>query len=222
DKYYINNQKRNKKMKKYITIPVLATVTLLLAIGIVVACTKENTNKTTATETPRSTMKLTTEQKLANGVYNVWQKSDSTYRANTTGFRSTCGEEDLETFYEMTNIASAQIDSIGVWANKLYGHLTGEVSTDIPLCLECNTSLSNYGLKVAAMRNVINELEQYQDSDTIPCFTPYINDSCFLLCHATLGYSINNEATAWCLLNCSISKELDRMSRHLAAVKADE
>ena len=207
-------------MKKYITIPVLATVTLLLAIGIAVACTKENNNKeTTATEPPRSTTKASIEQKLANGVYNVWHKSDSTYRANSTGFLYVCGEEDFETFYEMTNIPEAQIDSIAVWADKMYDFSTGGTSMYAPLCLVCNTSLLNYGSNVVAMRDVINDLKRFQDPDTVPCFMPYV-DSCTRVCVQINNYT--GDALAWCLLNCSLSKELDRMSIHLAAVKADE
>lgn len=209
-------------MKKYITIPVLATVTLLLAIGIVVACTKENTNKEAATtEAPHSTKDLTLSQKLANGVYNVWQKSDSAYRANPTGFLSTCGEEDFETFYEMTNITSAQIDSIGMWANRLYGFTAGYIYSAIT-CIPCNTSLEQYGDNVAAMRAVINELKLFNDSDTVPLFTPYI-DSCYILCwlnHSTYNYT--EEDAAWCMLNCSLDRERIRMERHLTAIKADE
>lgn len=206
-------------MKKYITIPVLATVTLLLAIGIVVACTKENTNKEAATtEAPHSTKDLTLSQKLANGVYNVWQKSDSTYRANPTGFLSTCSVEDFETFYEMTNISEAQIDSISAWEIKLYNPHVQDVMYDTP-CIPCNTSLELYGNNVAAMRAVIDELEQYQDSDTVPDFMPYV-DSCTRVCVYFRHYS--GDALTWCLLNCSISKEHDRMSRHLMAIKTDE
>ena len=208
-------------MKKNSILPVLATVTLLLAIGIVVACTKENTNKEAATtEAPHSTKDLTLSQKLANGVYNVWQKSDSAYRANPTGFLSTCGEEDFETFYEMTNITSAQIDSIGMWANRLYGFTAGYIYSAIT-CIPCNTSLEQYGDNVAAMRAVINELKLFNDPDTIPCFTLSNIDSCIAHCLEGGGY-MDYEEIAWCLLNCSISKIFDRMSIHLAAIKADE
>lgn len=203
-------------------LPVLATVTLLLAIGIVVACTKENTNKEAATtEAPHSTKDLTLSQKLANGVYNVWQKSDSTYRANPTGFLSTCSVEDFETFYEMTNISEAQIDSIGMWANRLYGFTAGYIYSAIT-CIPCNTSLEQYGDNVAAMRAVINELKLFNDSDTVPLFTPYI-DSCYILCwlnHSTYNYT--EEDAAWCMLNCSLDRERIRMERHLTAIKADE
>ena len=207
-------------MKKNSILPVLATVTLLLAIGIVVACTKENTNKeAAATEAPRNATKLSTQQMLANGIYKVWQKSDSAYRANPTGFLSTCGEEDFETFYEMTNIPEAQIDSIAKWADKMYDFSTGGTSMYAPLCLVCNTSLLNYGSNVVAMRDVINDLKRFQDPDTVPCFMPYV-DSCTRVCVQINNYT--GDALAWCLLNCSLSKELDRMSIHLAAVKADE
>lgn len=205
-------------MKKYITIPVLATVTLLLAIGIVVACTKENTNKTTTTEAPGNARKLTTEQKLANELFSIWHKSDSAYRANATSFLYTCGEEDFETFYEMTNISEAQIDSIYAWEVKLYNPHVQNVIDDTP-CIPCNTSLALYGRNISVMRAVIDELEQYQDTDTVPCFMPYV-DSCTRVCVYLKHYS--GDALTWCLLNCSLSKELDRMSIHLAAVKADE
>ena len=206
-------------MKKHIAIPVLAAVTLFLAISIVVACTKENTNKeTNATETPRSAKGLTLPQQLANGVYNVWQKSDSAYRANATAFLSACGDEDFETFYEMTNITSAQIDSISAWEIRLYNPLVQDI-TDYTPCIPCNTSLELYGNNVAAIRAVINELEQYQDSDTVPCFMPYV-DSCTMVCVYLRHYT--GDALAWCLFNCSIKKDFDRMSRHLAAIKIDE
>ncbi|MBR5091995.1 MAG: hypothetical protein IKX32_00775 [Bacteroidales bacterium] len=218
--FYINNQKEIKKTKKYITIPVLATVTLLLAIGIVVACTKENTNKTTATETPRSAKDLTPSQELAALVFTFWQKSDSAYRADSSTFIEVCKEEDFNAFYDMVNDSEEILGLMGSLVESL--NRDGNSPTaEVPLCIPCNMSLGQYGLNVAAMRAVIDELEQYEDPDTVPCFTPYINDSCFLLCHATQGGAIS-ESTAWCLLNCSISKELDRMSIHLAAVKADE
>ena len=208
-------------MKKNSILPVLATVTLLLAIGIVVACTKENTNKeAAATEAPRSTTKLSTQQMLANELYNVWHKSDSTYRANSTGFLYVCGEEDFETFYEMTNIKSAQIDSISAWGMRLHNFQVGDASVSTS-CIPCNASLGQYGDNVDAIRAVINDLKLLNDPDTVPCFTPSSIDSCIILCHTTFGYGMNDE-DAWCLLNCSLSKVFDRMSIHLAAVKADE
>ena len=208
-------------MKKNSIHPVLATVTLLLAIGIVVACTKENNNKeATATETPRSTMKGLTEQKLANELYNVWHKSDSTYRANSTGFLYVCGEEDFETFYEMANITEAQIDSIAAWANRLYVFTAGDISSVIT-CIPCNTSLEQYGDNVAAMRDVINELKLFNDSDTVPDFMPYI-DSCINLCMNNIPPNTTDLDIANCFLNCTLAKERIRMEIHLMAIKADE
>ena len=208
-------------MKKYITIPVLATVTLLLAIGIVVACTKENTNKTTTTEAPRNATKASIEQKLANELFSVWHKSDSTYRANSTGFLYVCGEEDFETFYEMTNISQAQIDSIAEWADKMYDFSTGGTSMYAPLCLVCNTSLLNYGSNVVAMRDVINDLKRFQDPDTVPCFMPYI-DSCINLCMNNLPSTATDMDRANCFLNCTLAKERIRMENHLVAIKVDD
>lgn len=208
-------------MKKYITIPVLATVTLLLAIGIVVACTKENTNKTTTTEAPSSgTKDLTPSQELAAVVFSFWQNCDAAYRDDPSNFLYICNNEDFDSFYDMVVDSEDMIETIGSLATSVVegGYLPTGVS---PVCVPCNTSLKQFGENVAALRSVINEIKYYNDSDTIPCFTPSSIDSCIILCHTTFGYGMNDE-DAWCLLNCSISKELDRMSRHLAAVKADE
>ena len=207
-------------MKKNSILPVLATVTLLLAIGIAVACTKENINKTTATEAPRSTMKGLTEQKLANELYNVWNKSDSTYRANSTGFLYVCGEEDFETFYEMTNITEAQTDSIYVWGMRLHNFQVGDASVSTP-CIPCNASLGQYGDNVAAMRAVINELKLFNDSDTVPDFMPYI-DSCINLCMNNIPPNTTDLDIANCFLNCTLAKERIRMEIHLMAIKTDE
>lgn len=208
-------------MKKYITIPVLATVTLLLAIGIVVACTKENTNKTTtSTETPRNAKDLTPSQELAAAAFSFWQNCDAAYRDNPSNFLYICNNEDFDSFYDMVVDSEDMIETIGSLAESLVegGNLpTG----DLPLCVPCNTSLKQFGDNVDAIRAVINDLKLLNDPDTVPCFTPSSIDSCIAHCLEGVGY-MDYEEIAWCLLNCSISKIFDRMSIHLAAIKADE
>ena len=206
-------------MKKYITIPVLATVTLLLAIGIVVACTKENTNKTTtSTETPRNAKDLTPSQQLAAVVFSFWQNCDAAYRSDSLTFNYTCNNEDFNAFYDIVVDSEDMIETIGSLAAILVD-ASNLPAGDLPLCVPCNVSLKTTSQNIAAMRAVINELKLYNDSDTVPCFMPYL-DSCTRVCVQINNYT--GDALAWCLFNCSISKEHDRMSRHLAAIKIDD
>ena len=207
-------------MKKYITIPVLATVTLLLAIGIVVACTKENTNKTTtSTETPRNAKDLTPSQELAAAAFSFWQNCDAAYRDNPSNFLYICNNEDFDSFYDMVVDSEDMIETIGSLAESLVegGNLpTG----DLPLCVPCNVSLKTTSQNIAAMRAVINELKLYNDSDTVPNFMPYV-DSCVALCYYQHP-EYNDEDKAICLLNCNFNRERNRMEKHLAAIKVDE
>lgn len=207
-------------MKKYITIPVLATVTLLLAIGIVVACTKENTNKTTTTEAPHNAKDLTLSQQLAAGAFTFWQNCDAAYRDDPSNFLYICNNEDFDSFYDMVVDSEDMIETIGFLATSVVegGYLPTGVS---PVCVPCNTSLKQFGENVAALRSVINEIKYYNDSDTIPCFTTNIIDSCIVQCLESGGY-IDYEEIAWCLLNCSLKKVHEAMLCHLAAIRIDD
>lgn len=208
-------------MKKNSILPVLATVTLLLAIGIVVACTKENTNKeAAATEAPRNAKDLTLSQQLAAGAFTIWQNCDAAYRDDPSNFLYICNNEDFDSFYDMVVDSEDMIETIGFLATSVVegGYLPTGVS---PVCVPCNTSLKQFGDNVDAIRAVINDLKLLNDPDTVPCFTPSSIDSCIAHCLEGVGY-MDYEEIAWCLLNCSISKIFDRMSIHLAAIKADE
>ncbi|MBO7101943.1 MAG: hypothetical protein J6V98_07995 [Bacteroidales bacterium] len=206
-------------MKKYITIPVLATVTLLLAIGIVVACTKENTNKTTTIETPGNARKESIEQKLANELFSIWHKSDSAYRANAISFLDACHNEDEESFNTLTNISEQQWETID--SLLIIQALELPALVDPTPCIPCNTSLWQYGKNIASMRDVIDELKIFNDPDTVPCFLPYI-DSCINLCMNNLPSNATGMDIANCFLNCTLAKERIRMEKHLVAIKVDD
>ncbi len=206
-------------------LPILATVALLLAIGIAVACTKDNNQNTAANTMPTGGSKTasSTKEELADALFLFWQQSDSAYRANPTVFLSVCSEEDYDDFYELANITKQQLGIIDSLLDKIPAPILTPDPTFLPsTCVPCVTSLTTYGDNVAAMRAVINELKLFNDSDTVPLFTPYI-DSCYILCwlnHSTYNYT--EEDAAWCMLNCSLDRERIRMERHLTAIKADE
>ena len=208
-------------------LPILATVTLLLAIGIVVACTKDNNQNTAANTTPTNGAKdPTPQQQLADALFLFWHQSDSAYRANPTVFLSVCSEEDYDDFYELANITKQQLGTIDSLLDKIPAPILtpGDGSSVPPTCIPCVTGLEQYGDNVADLRAVIDELKLYEGTDTVPCFLPPM-DSCTAVCIYNSDGQHNytsSEERSWCLFNCSLRKALNRMDAALAAIKVDD